>query len=70
MDGNAVGQARGVSDELLAFDRMRRVAEAGTIRVICELASLYNLQEAELAEALVERRIRPAAKAPRPFRSS
>lgn len=59
MDGNAVSQARGVTEELLAFERMRRVAEAGTIRTICELAGQYSLQEQELIEALAERRIRP-----------
>ena len=59
MDDIAVGRGRAAGDRLLAGDQLRRRGEAEVIEALVELAASYRLDEDELTEALVERRIRP-----------
>ncbi|NHB85058.1 DUF222 domain-containing protein [Tessaracoccus sp. HDW20] len=61
MDGYAERDGRAAGDRLLAGDRLRRRGEAEVIDSLCDLATIYRLDEDELNEALVERRIRLGA---------
>jgi len=70
MDGSAQREGRAAGDRLLAGDRLRRRGEAEVIDSLCDLATTYRLDEDELNEALVERRIRSVPLAPPPSRST
>ena len=57
MEGSALIEGRAAAQRLLDGDRARRRGEAQIIEALCDLAECYRLDEDELTEVLVERRV-------------
>lgn len=57
MEGRALIEGRAAAQRLLDGDRARRRGEAQIIEALCDLAECYRLDEDELTEVLVERRV-------------
>ena len=57
MEGCALIEGRAAAQRLLDGDRARRRGEAQIIEALCDLAECYRLDEDELTEVLVERRV-------------
>lgn len=58
METEALTKGRAAAERLLAGDVTRRKGEAEVIAALCDLAVVYRLDEAELTEVLLERRVR------------